>query len=124
MTIVHKAGNLHTNSNEPSRWALGNTPDNPDYVHLEAEPQIPIKGINITDIVTEFFEEVRESYKKDKNCHIFTELSYKMSAYSSTGKTPAILEKGCNPALLADTMRKDLIDIHPTASSFQLQDYA
>ncbi|MBW0551582.1 hypothetical protein O181_091297 [Austropuccinia psidii MF-1] len=40
----------------------------------EAEPQIPIKGINITDIGTELFEEVRESYKKDKDCHILTSL--------------------------------------------------
>ncbi|MBW0584605.1 hypothetical protein O181_124320 [Austropuccinia psidii MF-1] len=33
-----------------------------------------IEGINITDIGTEFFEEVRESYKKDKNFHILTSL--------------------------------------------------
>ncbi|MBW0537930.1 hypothetical protein O181_077645 [Austropuccinia psidii MF-1] len=47
---------------------------NPAYVPLEAKPQIPIEGINITDIGTEFFEEVRESYKKDENCHILTYL--------------------------------------------------
>ncbi|MBW0559247.1 hypothetical protein O181_098962 [Austropuccinia psidii MF-1] len=74
MTIVHKAGNIHKNSDVLRRWALANTPDNPAYVPLEAEPQIPIEGINITDIGTEFFEEVRESYKKDKNCHIMTSL--------------------------------------------------
>ncbi|MBW0511905.1 hypothetical protein O181_051620 [Austropuccinia psidii MF-1] len=28
----------------------------------------------MTDIVTEFFEEVRESYKQDNNCHILTSL--------------------------------------------------
>ncbi|MBW0582839.1 hypothetical protein O181_122554 [Austropuccinia psidii MF-1] len=38
----------------------------------------------------------------------------------STGKTPEMLEKGWNPKLPADTLRKDLIDIHPTASSFKL----
>ncbi|MBW0563424.1 hypothetical protein O181_103139 [Austropuccinia psidii MF-1] len=74
MTIVHKSGNIHMNSYGLSRWALANTPDNPAYVPLEAEPQIPIEGINITDIGTEFFEEVRESYKQDKNCHILTSL--------------------------------------------------
>ncbi|MBW0589880.1 hypothetical protein O181_129595 [Austropuccinia psidii MF-1] len=74
MTIVHKAGNIHKNADGLSRWALANTPDNPAYVPLEAEPQIPIEGINITDIGTEFFEEVRESYKQDKNCHILTSL--------------------------------------------------
>ncbi|MBW0516592.1 hypothetical protein O181_056307 [Austropuccinia psidii MF-1] len=74
MTIVHKAGKIHKNADGLSRWELANTPDNPAYVPLEAEPQIPIKGINITDIETEFFEEVRESYKQDKNCHILTSL--------------------------------------------------
>ncbi|MBW0563601.1 hypothetical protein O181_103316 [Austropuccinia psidii MF-1] len=29
MTIVHKAGNIHKNSDGLSRWALANTPDNP-----------------------------------------------------------------------------------------------
>ncbi|MBW0575847.1 hypothetical protein O181_115562 [Austropuccinia psidii MF-1] len=70
--MVHKAGNIHKNADGLSRWALANTPDNPAYVTLEAEPQIPIEGINITDIGTEFFEEVREFYNQDKNCHILT----------------------------------------------------
>ncbi|MBW0493441.1 hypothetical protein O181_033156 [Austropuccinia psidii MF-1] len=61
MTIAHKAGNLHKNADGLSGWALANTPDNPAYVPLEAEPQIPIEGINITDIGTELFEEVIES---------------------------------------------------------------
>ncbi|MBW0510542.1 hypothetical protein O181_050257 [Austropuccinia psidii MF-1] len=52
MTIVHKAGNIHNNSNGLRRWALSNTSDSPAYVPLEAEPQIPIEGINITDIGT------------------------------------------------------------------------
>ncbi|MBW0560895.1 hypothetical protein O181_100610 [Austropuccinia psidii MF-1] len=73
-TIVHKAGNIHKNADGFSRWASANTPDNTAYVPLEAEPQIPIEGIHITDIGTEFFEEVRESYKQEKNCHILTSL--------------------------------------------------
>ncbi|MBW0564831.1 hypothetical protein O181_104546 [Austropuccinia psidii MF-1] len=48
------------------------------------------------------------------------ELAYKTSIHSSTGKTPAILEKGWNPRLPYDTLRKDLVDIHPTSSSFKL----
>ncbi|MBW0529807.1 hypothetical protein O181_069522 [Austropuccinia psidii MF-1] len=83
MTIVHKAGNIHNNADGLSRWALANTPDNPAYVPLEAEPQIPIEGVNITDIGTEFFEEVRESYKKDIYCHILTSLLYKDFKYTS-----------------------------------------
>ncbi|MBW0552076.1 hypothetical protein O181_091791 [Austropuccinia psidii MF-1] len=54
-TIVHKAGKIHNNSDGLSRWALANTPDDPAYVPLEAEPKIQIVGINITDIWTEFF---------------------------------------------------------------------
>ncbi|MBW0484990.1 hypothetical protein O181_024705 [Austropuccinia psidii MF-1] len=74
VTIVHKAGRIHKNSDGLSRWALANTPDNPSYVALEAEPQIPIELINITNIGTEFFEYVRETYKKDRNFHILTSL--------------------------------------------------
>ncbi|MBW0534434.1 hypothetical protein O181_074149 [Austropuccinia psidii MF-1] len=56
MTIVHKAGKIHKNADGLSRWALANTSDNPAYVPLEAEPQIPTEGINITNIGTDFFE--------------------------------------------------------------------
>ncbi|MBW0539106.1 hypothetical protein O181_078821 [Austropuccinia psidii MF-1] len=34
-----------------------------------------------------------------------------------------MLEKGWNPRLPADTLRKDLIDIHPTASNFKVMLY-
>ncbi|MBW0574317.1 hypothetical protein O181_114032 [Austropuccinia psidii MF-1] len=74
MNIAHKAGNIVKNADGLSTWALANTPDNPAYVPLEPEPQIPIEGIAITYIGTEFFEEVRESYRQEKNCHILTSL--------------------------------------------------
>ncbi|MBW0558174.1 hypothetical protein O181_097889 [Austropuccinia psidii MF-1] len=48
------------------------------------------------------------------------ELAYKTSIHSSTGKTPAMLEKGFNPRLPYDTLKKDLVDIHPTESSFNI----
>ncbi|MBW0546397.1 hypothetical protein O181_086112 [Austropuccinia psidii MF-1] len=48
------------------------------------------------------------------------ELAYKTSVHYSTGQTAAMLEKGWNPRLQADTLRKDLIDIHPTASRFKI----
>ncbi|MBW0538156.1 hypothetical protein O181_077871 [Austropuccinia psidii MF-1] len=60
ITIVHKPGNIQKNAVGVSRWELPNTPDNPAYVPTSAKPQIPIQGINITDVGTEFFEEVRE----------------------------------------------------------------
>ncbi|MBW0565507.1 hypothetical protein O181_105222 [Austropuccinia psidii MF-1] len=73
-TRVHEAGNIYKNADGLSTWELANNPYNPTYVPLEAEPQIPIEGINITDVGTEFFEEVRESYMQDKSFHILTSL--------------------------------------------------
>ncbi|MBW0541260.1 hypothetical protein O181_080975 [Austropuccinia psidii MF-1] len=58
MTLVHKAGNIHQNADVLSRCTLKNTSDNPAYVPTTAETQIPIEGINITDVTTEFFEEI------------------------------------------------------------------
>ncbi|MBW0588642.1 hypothetical protein O181_128357 [Austropuccinia psidii MF-1] len=47
-------------------------------------------------------------------------LEYKTSIHSSTGKTPVILEKGWNPRLPFDTLKKDLLDINPTERSFKI----
>ncbi|MBW0468710.1 hypothetical protein O181_008425 [Austropuccinia psidii MF-1] len=47
-------------------------------------------------------------------------MAYKTSVHSSTGQTPAMLEKGWNSSLPADTLRKDLLEIHPTDSSFKI----
>ncbi|MBW0519389.1 hypothetical protein O181_059104 [Austropuccinia psidii MF-1] len=88
MTIVHKAGNIYKNADGLSRWALPNKPEDPAYVPTGAEPQIPIEGINITNHGTEFFEEVRDSYKMDRNFHIITSL----------------LAKDCKDAALANSL--------------------
>ncbi|MBW0511191.1 hypothetical protein O181_050906 [Austropuccinia psidii MF-1] len=48
------------------------------------------------------------------------ELAYETSIHSSTGKTPAMLEKGWNPRLPYDTLKKDLVDIQTTESSFKI----
>ncbi|MBW0521592.1 hypothetical protein O181_061307 [Austropuccinia psidii MF-1] len=40
------------------------------------------------------------------------ELAYKTSIQASTGKTPEMLEKGCNPKHPVNTLKKDLVDIH------------
>ncbi|MBW0552481.1 hypothetical protein O181_092196 [Austropuccinia psidii MF-1] len=47
------------------------------------------------------------------------ELEYKTSIHASTNQTPAILEKGWNPKLPQDSLRKDFFEIHPTAASFK-----
>ncbi|MBW0548826.1 hypothetical protein O181_088541 [Austropuccinia psidii MF-1] len=74
MTIVHKSGNVHKNSHGLSRWALANTPDNPAWLPQEEHH---IEGICVTEIGTEFFNQVKESYKIDKNCHILGQLLMK-----------------------------------------------
>ncbi|MBW0509969.1 hypothetical protein O181_049684 [Austropuccinia psidii MF-1] len=48
------------------------------------------------------------------------ELAYNRSVHSSTGQTPAMVETGWNPRLPADTLRKYLIEIHSTASRFNI----
>ncbi|MBW0490364.1 hypothetical protein O181_030079 [Austropuccinia psidii MF-1] len=48
------------------------------------------------------------------------ELEYKTSVHSSITQTPAILKKVWNPRIPAETLRKDLIDIHPTNYSFKM----
>ncbi|MBW0572733.1 hypothetical protein O181_112448 [Austropuccinia psidii MF-1] len=58
MTIVHRSGNLHKNADGLSRWALENRPSNPAWVPQEEHH---IEGIRVTDIGTEFFNQVKES---------------------------------------------------------------
>ncbi|MBW0517466.1 hypothetical protein O181_057181 [Austropuccinia psidii MF-1] len=48
------------------------------------------------------------------------ELAYKTSIHSSTGRTPAMLEKRWNTRLPYDTLKKDLVDMHLTESSFKI----
>ncbi|MBW0554612.1 hypothetical protein O181_094327 [Austropuccinia psidii MF-1] len=88
MTIVNKAGNIHKNADGLIRWELPNTPDNPAYFPIGSEPQILIEGINITDVGTEFFEELRDSYKLDNNCHFL----------------PYLLDKNCKDSTLANSL--------------------
>ncbi|MBW0543228.1 hypothetical protein O181_082943 [Austropuccinia psidii MF-1] len=47
------------------------------------------------------------------------ELAYKTSIHSSTGKTPAMLEKCWNPRLPYDTLKKDLVDMGPREIRFK-----
>ncbi|MBW0470684.1 hypothetical protein O181_010399 [Austropuccinia psidii MF-1] len=48
------------------------------------------------------------------------ELAYKMSIHFSMCKTPEILEKGWNPKLPYDILKKDLVDIPKTESGFKI----
>ncbi|MBW0582047.1 hypothetical protein O181_121762, partial [Austropuccinia psidii MF-1] len=46
------------------------------------------------------------------------QLACNTSQYSTTGKTPALVEKRWNPLLPADHLKKNLLTIHPTAKDF------
>ncbi|MBW0579073.1 hypothetical protein O181_118788 [Austropuccinia psidii MF-1] len=46
------------------------------------------------------------------------QLDYNTSQHSTTGKTPALVEKGWNPLLHVDHLKKSLLTIHPTAKDF------
>ncbi|MBW0488886.1 hypothetical protein O181_028601 [Austropuccinia psidii MF-1] len=47
------------------------------------------------------------------------ELAYKTYIHTCTNKTPFLLKKGWNPRLNPDSLRKNLLMIHPTAASFK-----
>ncbi|MBW0530150.1 hypothetical protein O181_069865 [Austropuccinia psidii MF-1] len=74
MTIVHKSVNIPKNADGLRRWALANIPENPAWVTQEKHH---IEGICITDIGTEFFNQVKESYKMDKNFHFLCQILMK-----------------------------------------------
>ncbi|MBW0477139.1 hypothetical protein O181_016854 [Austropuccinia psidii MF-1] len=46
------------------------------------------------------------------------QLAYNTSQHSTTRKTPALVEKGWNPLLPVDHLKKNLLTIHPTAKDF------
>ncbi|MBW0521579.1 hypothetical protein O181_061294 [Austropuccinia psidii MF-1] len=46
------------------------------------------------------------------------QLAYNTSQHSTTAKTPAVAEKGGNPLLPVDHLKKNLLNIHPTAKDF------
>ncbi|MBW0505240.1 hypothetical protein O181_044955 [Austropuccinia psidii MF-1] len=46
------------------------------------------------------------------------QLAYNTIQNSTTGKSPALVEKGWNPLLPVDHLKKNLLFIHPTAKDF------
>ncbi|MBW0587395.1 hypothetical protein O181_127110 [Austropuccinia psidii MF-1] len=45
-------------------------------------------------------------------------LAYNTRQHSTTGKTTALVEKGLNPLLPVDHLKKNLLTLHPTAKEF------
>ncbi|MBW0486881.1 hypothetical protein O181_026596 [Austropuccinia psidii MF-1] len=46
------------------------------------------------------------------------QLAYNTSLHSTTGKSPSLVEKGCNPLLPVGHLKKNLLTIHPTSNDF------
>ncbi|MBW0487801.1 hypothetical protein O181_027516 [Austropuccinia psidii MF-1] len=46
------------------------------------------------------------------------QLAYSTSQHSTTGKSPSLVEKGWNPLLPVDHLKRNLLTIHPTAKHF------
>ncbi|MBW0484083.1 hypothetical protein O181_023798 [Austropuccinia psidii MF-1] len=46
------------------------------------------------------------------------QLAYNTSQHSTTGKSPSLVEKGWNPLLPVDQLKKILLNIHSTAKDF------
>ncbi|MBW0498724.1 hypothetical protein O181_038439 [Austropuccinia psidii MF-1] len=46
------------------------------------------------------------------------QLAYNTSQHFTTGKTPALVEKGWNPLSPVDHLKKNLLTIHPTSKDF------
>ncbi|MBW0464981.1 hypothetical protein O181_004696 [Austropuccinia psidii MF-1] len=74
MTIFHKSGKIHKNSDGLSRWALENTLENLAWVPQEEHH---IEGICFTDIGTKFFNQVKGNYMMDNSCQILCQLLMK-----------------------------------------------
>ncbi|MBW0512666.1 hypothetical protein O181_052381 [Austropuccinia psidii MF-1] len=74
MIIVHEFCNIHKKKDGLSRLALELTPEKTAWVPQEERH---VEGICVTDIDTEFFNQVKESYKIHKNFHILCQLLIK-----------------------------------------------
>ncbi|MBW0527198.1 hypothetical protein O181_066913 [Austropuccinia psidii MF-1] len=80
----------------------------------------------LEDMIRRFFAYGLEFKDADISTHDWCtliqalELKYKTSINSSAGKTTEIFNKVWNPILPYDTLKKDLVDIYPTASSFKI----
>ncbi|MBW0513937.1 hypothetical protein O181_053652 [Austropuccinia psidii MF-1] len=46
------------------------------------------------------------------------QVAYNTSQHSTTGKTPALVEKGWNPLFPVDHLKENLLNIHPKAKDF------
>ncbi|MBW0515413.1 hypothetical protein O181_055128 [Austropuccinia psidii MF-1] len=104
---------------EPSRrWEI---------FHMDWETGLPPGGHRSYNLFLVIFDTFSKtpiffpSHKDDTDMDtaLLTCNRVKTSIHASTNQTAAILEKGWKPRLPQDSLRKDLVEIHPTAASFK-----
>ncbi|MBW0574717.1 hypothetical protein O181_114432 [Austropuccinia psidii MF-1] len=119
ITIVNKAGNIHKNGDGLSTKLSFST-----AYHQKTDGLAERMIKTLEDMIKRFCAyglEFKDAYGFTHNWHTIIpafKLSYKNSIHASTGKSPAMLEKGQNRKLPVDTLKKDLVDIHPPSSRF------
>ncbi|MBW0505818.1 hypothetical protein O181_045533 [Austropuccinia psidii MF-1] len=85
MTMVHRYGTINKDVDGLIRWSLANTSDKPALVPQEEHH---IEGICVTDIGTKFLNQVKESYRMHKKCHILCQILMKYCKYPSLSSKP------------------------------------
>ncbi|MBW0461614.1 hypothetical protein O181_001329 [Austropuccinia psidii MF-1] len=96
----------------------------PTAYHLQADGLAERRVQTMEDILRGFCEYGME-YKYDEGyTHdwvtllLAVQLAYNTSQYSTTGKSPSLVEKGWNPLLPVDHLKKNLLTVHPKAKDF------
>ncbi|MBW0481485.1 hypothetical protein O181_021200 [Austropuccinia psidii MF-1] len=76
------------------------------------------------DIIRRFYEYEMEYKDHEGYTHDWVkplpefQIVYSTSQNSTTGKSPSLVEKGWNPLFPVDHLRKNILNIHPTAKDF------
>ncbi|MBW0490089.1 hypothetical protein O181_029804 [Austropuccinia psidii MF-1] len=105
---------------------LGTKPEFPTAYHPQKDGLAENKIKNLEDM-SRIFCGYGMEYKDHEGYTLelvtlipVVQLAYKTSVHSVTVNTPAILEKGWNPLLTVDYLKKNLLSVHPTSKDFQV----
>ncbi|MBW0552021.1 hypothetical protein O181_091736 [Austropuccinia psidii MF-1] len=92
--------------------------------HPQADGLVERMIQTIEDIIRGFCAYVMKYKDHEEYTHDWitllpaVQLAYNTSQNSTTGKSPSLVEKGWNPLLPVDHLKKDLLTIHPKAKDF------
>ncbi|MBW0567141.1 hypothetical protein O181_106856 [Austropuccinia psidii MF-1] len=92
--------------------------------HLQTDGLAERMIQKMEDIIRRFHSYAMEYKDHERYTHYWVtllqavQLAYNSSQYSTTAKSPSLVEKGWNPLLPVDQLKKNLLTIHPTAKDF------